>query len=254
VLSIAAIALPIASGVFSASPIRAQEPALAFEAASVKPRDPSIRFLDFRIVGGRLVSTNYSLKNLIAPAYNIPQYNMVGGPSWLAEDKFNIEATAGRDDVTRDQVLAMLRTLLEERFKLKVHRETKDGDVYVLLQAKGGHKMKPPADNTRRPLIIMHRNTPVDQVGVSYTEEGRNATLPQLTQRLSGILHAPVSDQTGITGNYDFVLDHRTLDAPLDVGPSVFESIQSELGLKLEARKGPVEILVIDHAEKPSAN
>jgi uncharacterized protein (TIGR03435 family) len=89
---------------------------------------------------------------------------------------------------------------------------------------------------------------------VSYSEVGKNATLPQLTERLAGILQAPVTDQTGITGNYDFRLDHRTLDAPLEAGPSVFESVQSQLGLKLEAHKGGLEFLVIDSAEKPSAN
>ncbi len=251
-LAIAAIALPLTFGAFSISPIRAQEPALAFEAASVKPADPH-RPVDFKITGRRFDCTNLTLEELIGELYGVRYDQILGGPSWLKDDRFTIEATAGKD-ASRDEMLAMLRTLLEDRFKLKVHRETKEGDVYVLIQAKGGHKLKPPADAMKRPLIIMNRNTPMDQVGVSYTEEGRNATLPQLTERLSSILHAPVSDQTGITGNYDFRLDHRTLDAPEDAGPSVFESIQSELGLRLEARKGSLEFLVIDHAGKPSAN
>ena len=190
-VSIAAIALPITSGVFSASPIHAQQPALVFEAASVKPADPH-RPVDFKIIGGRLDCSNLSLQDLIREVYSVRFDQMLGGPAWLKDDRFTIEATAGKD-ASRNEMLAMLRTLLEDRFKLKVHRETKEGSVYVLTQGKGGHKMKPPADNTKRPLIIMHRNTPVDQVGVSYTEEGRNATLQQLTQRLSGILQASVS-------------------------------------------------------------
>jgi bla regulator protein BlaR1 len=252
-VSVAAIALPITSGVFSASPIRAQEPALAFEAASVKPADPNHHMVDFKITARRVDCLNLSLQDLIRTIYSVRYDQMLGGPSWLKDERFTIEATAGQD-ATRNEMLAMLRTLLEDRFKLRVHRQTKEGNVYVLTQGKGGHKLKPPADTTARPVIIMHRNTPNDQPGVSYTEEGRNATLPQLTERLEGILHAPVSDQTGITGNYDFVLDDRTLDAPIEAGPSIFESIQSELGLRLEARKGPLEFLVIDSAGKPSAN
>ncbi|HEY4086642.1 MAG TPA: M56 family metallopeptidase [Bryobacteraceae bacterium] len=253
-VSIAAIALPIASGVFSASPIRAQEPALAFEAASVKSPDPSIRFVDFRITGGRLVSTNWTLELLIRQAYNVRHHQILSGPAWLQEDQFNIEATAGRDDVSRDQMLAMLRTLLEDRFKLKVRRETREGNVYVLTQAKSGHKLKPPEDASKRPMVRLLRNTPPELPGVSYTSVGQNATLPQLVDRLSNTLSAPVTDRTGITGSYDFRFDYRTLDAPPDAGPSVFDSVQSQLGLKLEAQKGPVEVLVIDHAEKPSAN
>lgn len=253
-LAVAAIALPFTFGVFSVSPIHAQQSALAFEAASVKPQDPNIRFLDFRITGGRLVSTNWTLNLFIRQAYKVQYYQVLGGPAWLGDDKFNVEATAGKDDVTRDQMLAMLRTLLEDRFKLKVHRETREGNVYVLTQTKSGHKLKPTEDASKRPMVKVTRNTPPELPGVSYTNIGQNATVPQLVESLSNILSAPVIDKTGITGSFDFRYDYRTLDAPLDAGPSVFDSLQSQLGLRLEAQKGPVEFLVIDHAEKPSAN
>ncbi|HVV46448.1 MAG TPA: TIGR03435 family protein, partial [Bryobacteraceae bacterium] len=254
-LSIAAIAVPITSGVFSVSPIRAQEPRLAFEAASVRPTDRSrMTPLDFRITGGRLVSTNWTLELLIRQAYNVRHSQILGGPAWLQDDRFDIEATAGRDDVSRAQMLGMLTTLLQDRFKLRVHRETREGNVYVLTQAKSGHKLKSPEDASKRPMVRLFRNTPPELPGVSYTSVGQNATLSQLVDSLSGILSAPVIDRTGITGSYDFRFDHRTLDAPPDAGPSIFDSVQSQLGLKLEAQKGPVEVLVIDSAEKPSAN
>lgn len=254
-LAISAVTLPLTLGVFNASPIHAQDPALAFEAASVKATDPTQRTpLDFRITGGRLVSTNWTLANLIQQAYSVHYYQVLGGPSWLADARFNIEATAGRDDVTRDQMLSMLRTLLEERFRLKVHRESKEGNVFVLTQTKGGHKLTQPEDPAKRPMVRVMRNTPPQLPGVSYTNVGQNATLAQLVDSLTNILSTPVIDRTGITGSFDFRYDYRTLDAPLEAGPSIFESVQSQLGLKLEAQKGPMEVLVIDHAEKPSAN
>ncbi len=253
-LAIAAIALPVTLGVFSAAPVRAQAPAPVFDAASVKPTDPKLRVgLDFRITGGRLVSTNWTLELLIREAYGVRYYQIFGGPSWLRDDRFNIEATAA-PNASRDQVLAMLRTLLEDRFRLQVHREMREGTVYELTLGKGAHKLKPPANDTDRPMIRMFRNTPVDLPGVSYTEVGQNATLAQLTEALSNIVHGPVNDKTGITGSYDFRYDYATLDAPPDSGPSIFTSVQDQLGLKLEARKGQVEVLVIDHAEKPSEN
>jgi bla regulator protein blaR1 len=249
-----ALALPFVIGVINAPLIRAQAPPPAFDAASVKPTDPKLRVgMDFRITGGRLVSTNWTLELLMREAYSVRYYQIFGGPAWLRDDKFSIDATAGQN-ASRDQMLAMLRTLLENRFKLKVHREMREGNVYVLTLGKGAHKLKPPAHDTDRPMVSTFRNTPSDLPGVSYTEVGQNATLAQLTEALSNIVLGPVTDRTGITGNFDFRFDYATLDAPADTGPSVFSSVQDQLGVRLEAQKGPVEVLVIDHAEKPSEN
>ncbi len=92
-------------------------------------------------------------------AYGVRYYQIFGGPSWLRDDRFNIGATAGQD-ASREQMLVMLRTLLEDRFKLKVHREMREGNVYVLTLGKGAHKLKPPAHDTDRPMVRTFRNTP----------------------------------------------------------------------------------------------
>ncbi len=247
-----ALALPFVIGVINAPLISAQAQPPAVESASVKPTDQKLRVpLNFRITGGRLVSTNWTLASLNAQPWNVRYDQILGGPAWVTDDHFNIDATAGQD-ASRDQMLAMLQTLLEDRFKLKVHREMRDGKIYVLTLGKGAHKLKPTENETHRPMISMLRNTPGDQPGVSYTAVGQNADLPRLVEYLSGIVHGPVADQTGIAGSFDFRFDYATLEAPVDA--CLRESVEGQLGLKLEARKGSVEFLVVDHAEKPSEN
>jgi uncharacterized protein (TIGR03435 family) len=242
-------------------PSPAQTPPLAFEAASVRPVNPNVpEPLDFRITGGRLASTNWTLAALVREAYSgtfLEAYGarfwqISGGPKWFDTDRFDVEATAAGAPA-RNQMLVMLQTLLADRFQLKAHHETQQGTVFVLSVDKSGHKLKPPKD-TDRSIIFYIRNTPLDQPGVSYSQEGHNATLPQLAERLSGILGRPVLDQTGIKGNFDFRVDYATDNAPAETGPSILTAIREQLGLRLEAQKGPVEFLVIDHAEKPSAN
>jgi bla regulator protein blaR1 len=245
VAGIFALAAPVALGI-----LRAQAPPPAFDAASIRPADQK-QPLDFRISGGRLVVTNQTLEILVRQAYNVKYYQITGGPSWFNADRFDIDAeTPGQ--LSRDQMMAMLQTLLADRFKLNVHRESKEGTVFVLTEAKGGHKLKPAKDDDQS-FIRTYRKTPPTEPGVSYYQQGQNATLAQLADTLTNLMRAPVTDGTGIKGAFDFRFDYGTDDAPAEAGPPVVTAIQ-DLGLKLEKQRGPVETLVIDHAEKPSAN
>lgn len=224
----------------------------AFDVASVKPAGPANRGADFRIYpGGRLRITNLNLDVIVREAYAVKHYQIAGGPAWLKTDDFDIDAKA-EGDPSRPQMMAMLQTLLADRFKLKVHRETQEGNVYALVAAKGGPKLT--ASTAGESYVRLYRNTPIDQVGVDYTIAGQKATVALIAERLGDMeLGRPVLDRTGIKGEFDFKLRYAIDDNP-DTGPSIFAAIQEQLGLKLEAAKGPVEILVIDKAEKPSGN
>jgi uncharacterized protein (TIGR03435 family) len=224
----------------------------AFEVASVKAADPNARSLDLRVSpGGRLTVTNLTLKAMVRWAYGVKNYQLAGGPSWWDTDRFDVAAKA-EGEATREQVMAMLQTLLADRFRLKARRETREGNVYALVVGKNGPKLtKSTSDEF---YIRLYRNTPTDQVGVDYTIGGQKATMAQFADRLSEIgVQRPVLDRTGIQGEFDFKLRYATNDDP-ETGPSIFAAIQEQMGLKLEAAKGPVEMLVIESAEKPAGN
>ena len=244
-----------------------QEPRPSFDVASVKPSDPDIgKTLVGTQRGGRFVATNASLKMLIGFAYDLRNDQISGGPNWLDSAKYDIEAKA--DSTTpippgpagAPQMRLRAQSLLADRFKLVVHRETREEPVYELTVAKGGSKLKEVADR------------PGQQRGIRSARRGQlagiSAPLPSLMKVLSDELGRAVIDKTGLRGEfYDFTLSWAPsvssdlaglADAPATPsdpsGPSIFTAVQDQLGLKLESRKGPVEILVIDHAEKPDAN
>jgi len=207
---------------------------------------------------------------LIASAYRIPpgplplEKAIVGGSQWLSSDRFDLEATATNPASTTEQeLLNMLQTLLAERFKLKLHHETRDVPGYELVVAKGKPKMEA-ANNSEPSSLARFGGGPLT---------GKNATIALLVRVLSGAVNAPVVDKTGLTGGYNFALtwtpasDQRggllsrvppEVRAQMPIaaadpnGPSIFAAVQEQLGLKLESAKTPFEIVVIDHLEKLS--
>jgi uncharacterized protein (TIGR03435 family) len=222
-----------------------------FDVASVKPANANARLLDFRVQpGGRLEVVNQTLRLIIMQAFSVKAYQLSGGPSWIDTDRFDIIAKA-EGNPTREQVMAMLQTLLADRFQLKVHRESKNSKVYALVVAKNGPKLKPPAGDRSR--IGLLRVTPPDQPGVNYALDGHKASMALLADHLTGDVRRPVLDRTGITGEFDFRVDYSIDDNP-ETGPSIFSALQEQLGLKLETTDGSIDTLIIDHAEKPSAN
>ena len=255
-----------------------------FEVASVKPNASGNNDLSMRPpVDGRFTATNVTLKMLIALAYKVRQLEISGGPTWITSDRYDINAKAADVNVSGDQSRFMLQRMLEERFKLEVHRETKELPVYALLPAKNGLKIldakegsciatasnPPRASTPGQPFIPVCGSFIVMPTGL----EGKKISMAQLANTLSGIVGPPVIDKTGYAGGgFDFHLEFaREVTASLpnlasasgdnglgtagdSAGPSIFTALQEQLGLKLEASKRPVEILVIDRAEKASAN
>jgi uncharacterized protein (TIGR03435 family) len=224
----------------------------AFEVASVRAHDPSVRRgADFRVYpGGRLSISNLELIYIIERAYGLQHYQIEGGPGWLYVDRFDVDAKADGAP-SQDLVMRMLRTLLSDRFHLQVHRVKKDGPAYSLVIAKGGPKLRE-AKEAATPWVGSGRTGTAsdDEPAVSYFVEGKHASMSLLAERLP--LRVPVSDRTGVRGYFDFKFEYDADPTQPDSGPAIDAAMQKALGLRLENTRGPIDMLVIDHVEKPS--
>jgi len=223
-----------------------------------------------------LRAINWTIESLIQTAYGVDRFQVVGYPEWPIPTLFVIEAKGDSDadakmaTLTDEQQWAehrhMMQALLEDRFKLKTHWETREGDIYNLVVAKSGPKlgaqgsMPWPADELKRygnhpPPSIYQKND-----GQAYDFIAHGASIGDLVKTLTGQFGRPVIDKTSLTGKFDFVLKYkgsRDRDRPvddLDPTPPLDQGLQNELGLKVEPAKGPMKALVIDHIEKPSEN
>jgi len=227
-----------------------------FEVSTVKPSDPQNTDSGRHMNNARLAATDQTLKELIAFAYDIEIDRVFGGPNWVASAKYDIVAKA-QDDLGRRIRAAdyqpMTQALLAERFKLAIHRENRELPFYVLVVAKGGAKIRlAPADSGSNSLNT--NNTHLAASGIPMS---------MLANFLSRRLQRPVTDRTELSGRYDFKLDWAPDSSPVvrdndraaePLGPSLFTALQEQLGLKLEAKKGPIEVIMIDHAERPKEN
>jgi uncharacterized protein (TIGR03435 family) len=242
-MAIAAISLALlARGLFAQA---------AFEVASVKLNSggsPS-GMGTFHASPTSLSMTDTSLSTYIEWAYNVQDYQL-SIPASLDKDKFDIAAKSGGPG-TEDQLRTMLQALLADRFKLALHRESKTMAVYALVVGANGPKLHPSEDEGETEL--RGRGTKIGVVA-------RRCSIADLAGFLSHPMQLPVVDKTGLAGRYDFTLDispYISAETPVQRGeiPGLFQSaLLQQLGLKLEARKLPVEVLVIDHAERPSEN
>ena len=215
----------------------------SFEVASVKPVNPPAgpHVVSLIINHGRLNIEAAELRQIVGLAYAVQRVRVLGGPGWADSDQFDIAAKAESADATRDEIRNMLQTLLAERFKLVAHGETKEMPAYSLVLAKSGSKLKAAAPDRKSGMA----NT-VGQNGEQRTVF-ESSPLKILVNMLANTLGSPVADHTGLDGLYDY-----TFEWP-DAGSSLFASVE-QLGLKLEAKKVSVEVLVMDHAERPSAD
>jgi uncharacterized protein (TIGR03435 family) len=231
--------------------------------------------------GGRLSTTNAPLTILIQRAYGVEAYQVAGGPAWINSDGYNIEAKP-ETNTDQKQMWLMLQTLLADRFHLKLHRETRELPVYALTATKGGPKLPAPkggACNETMPPLDAARQQPVAppcgpgivKSGTGLTMEGLNLPMAKFTGFLGKMIGREVIDRTGFTKRFDLHLEFAfddviaglprprrpgDSDQPADPAarPSLMTAIQEQLGMKLESTKGPVEVLVVDHAERPTEN
>ena len=269
------------------APIRrasAQAGGPAFEVASIRPNTSGApgpgggpaMVLDIR-PGGLFRATNATVKDLIRYAFGmrlmatmLPENRLEGGPGWIGTDRFDIDARA-ETDVAREQIFAMITSLLAERFGLRTHVDQRESDVYALRLARSDGRLGP--DLRRAPDDCdEHRPTgPVEAAAELaarfptsssvYRERfaGICSTLVILvTETLPRYVQRPVMDETGLTGFWDFAVVHSGAqpgrNADLDGPPSLFAALEEQLGLKLERIQGTVDVLVIDHVEPPTPN
>jgi uncharacterized protein (TIGR03435 family) len=267
------------------APQEVTEPQWAFEVASVKPSksvDPTRGGLFSP--GGRYSAAGIPLRIVVITAYEIDPVRLSGGPDWLDSQGFDIDAKTeaaaiapGALDRGRlHRLHLMLQALLRDRFKLTVHRETKQGPIYELVVAKGGFELQALKDVDCEVL-----NPTVENPGCGdFTSSSRNGSLigPKVEIRdvawmLPRLMGRPVTDKTGIAGYFNINLrwtirsgsemeaterrearPDRQEVRPAAQSLTIFEALEQQLGLRLEAKQGPIEILVIDHVERPSGN
>ena len=257
----------------------------SFEVASIKSSDPGQRGSRAQVQpGGRVVISGVSVRDMMTLAYRVRDFQITGGPSWLETDRWDIEAraeegsfsppTSPPDPNTPDPMSIRLQSLLEDRFQLKIHHETKELPIYELSVLKGGSKIKLSEDQTF-PIPGQAGSPPPQPGAVPRGGLRRNpgnitaaaVPLSVLAMALSQQLGRPIVDKTGLQGLYDLKLQWTPDSQPSGVrdagvpapppdqdGPSIFTALQEQLGLKLDSAKGPVDIIVVDSAQKPSEN
>ena len=260
-VGIAAVGAPFAIGLWTAPASPAATAASTgpiFEVATVKPGDANDPQFGLMSRNGRFTATNATLEQLVGVAYDVRNNQISGGPKWLVSDKYSIDAESNHTTAGLTggpQMLMMLRSLLADRFRLRVHRETKHEAVYELVAAKGGSKLTERV--ARGPAGRTLRFGPGELTG---------AAVPMLllADQLSRLLGRSVVDKTALAGSYDFTLrwiprpdEFTPLGRPEPTppedssGPSIFTALEEQLGLKLLPSNGLVEILVVDRAERP---
>lgn len=284
--------LTVASLTFLGCAVFAQRPATPhpqFEVASIKPAAPDARGMFVRTApGGRLNITNLPLKEMIVMAWRIQPYQISGGPGWINSARYDINAKP-ETNPSPEQLGMMLRSLLEDRFQLKFHRETKEESVYALVLANKEGQLGPkltqakeggctPPDPSKRPAPPEPGKPPTLPCGGLMMSPrslmGSSMPIANIIPLLSRTLGRTVIDKTGLTGKYDISLQWTPdesqglqfpgggappggppgLPPPDPNGPSLYTALEEQLGLKLESQKGPVEMFIIDSVERPSEN
>jgi uncharacterized protein (TIGR03435 family) len=198
--------------------------------------------------GNRIIFSALSVASVIRFAYNLRVYQVSGGPSWINEDSYDIVAKAeGSSPLTVDQFRQLVQAVLANRFRLSVRHQTKEEPVYALVVGTKGFRLKESSSDQ----FSMKAGKTLIEVSAG--------TMAQLSATLSANVDRPVVNRTGLTGKYDFKLEFSPENVVANTAdpngfPSIFVAVQEQLGLRLEPAKEPVEILVIDHVERPSGN
>jgi uncharacterized protein (TIGR03435 family) len=248
----------------SAQTLPAGRSPLTFEVASIKPAPPGGRGGG---VGptrdpGRYTATNISLKLLVLDAYRLTLDQIEGGPEWIDRERYDVLAKPERPS-SADDMRIMLQTLLAQRFQLHLHHETRRRPIYSLVVERAGQKLTPAAGND--PVTDPAFEQSIEEFH-RVKMKARSVPLSYFAWRLSRVLGRPVIDETNATGSFDFdltfveevsqdIVDRAVASGRhVELRPSIFEAVEKQLGLRLESRSGPVDVIVIDHAEKPGAN
>ena len=289
-----AVAAPIVFGLLHATPSLAASgtndasgPAPGFASSSIKPSDPANPKVKFAFLTDSVTGTNITLQMVIRTAYRVEDAQVSGGPSWVNSEKYDFDLKMDQSTTDKLQKLSdeqraaewfrMVRTLLEERFKLVVHREKKEVPGFVLVISESGSKLHEAKPGDTYPNGL---SSPSGPTGAGTMRQGigkltvQGLSMVYITRLLTAQLGHVVVDKTGLTGKYDFALswtpdesqplvyrgisdDQRKagiVPPPAGSGPSIYAAIQEQLGLKLQPQTTDTELLVIDRVEVPTAN
>jgi uncharacterized protein (TIGR03435 family) len=269
---VAAAALPIAIGILRAQTLP-PPPAYGYEVASIHKADP--KETNSRLgpgPQGGMSSHNVTVMSLLTFAYDVRVHQFVGAPGWVTTERFDVSFTPDKPEpgVTPGHFKEMqsvfnrhrqrMQAVLRDRFGLVLRAETRELPMYALVIAKGGHKLSAPADPGKGPNVTMNRGQIVAEAGY----------LKHLTDGLSTLLGRHVANETGLDGPFDFTLKwtpdssvqlpgkiakpDEPADADAESGTSIFNALSEQLGLRLEAKKGPVPVFVVEKVERPSEN
>lgn len=233
----------------------------AFEVATIKPSDPAkCCARNWGRDGRRFFTFNMNLKYLIQWAWNLQAKQVVGGPPWMDDARFDITGEIDGDGAPTDrQWKIAVQKLLIDRFQIQLHHEKREMQAFALVIAKGGPKLKPGDGKVKVHQHMGFGGAP----GQTMYGNGENASIGDFIGELQRIvMNRPIVDETGLTGVYDihFEFTREEPDAlgmtqlPDSAAPNLLEALPQQLGLKLEGKKAPVDVIVIDHAEQPEAN
>ncbi len=292
----AALVASLAGGVAAAQAPQPPADAPAFEVATVKPNNSGDGRVMMQNQPGRYVATNVTLRLLIRNAYQLQDFQITGGPGWMASDHFDINAKVPDEframappapGAGPGPLQLMIRALLTERFKLAIHNETKDAPIYALILARADGKLGPGLKKSSVDCAALFAAgrarggamPPPPQPGERMqcgmrigpgNLMGGGALMPQFANTLGMFAGRIVVDRTGLEGPYDVDLTWTPDQMPRPAGdgpppqingvaidpngPSLFTAVQEQLGLKLDSQRGPVEMIVVDRAEKPVEN
>jgi uncharacterized protein (TIGR03435 family) len=241
----------------------AQTQRASFDVVSVKPAAPDAPLAMRLQPGGRYIASGITAKSLIANAYGVPEDRVVDGPHWLDLDRFVVEGKAAGPlppwPASNDIVSQMLQSMLEDRFRFRGHQEDRDTVLYNLVIAKGGVKIQA-STSTEAPLFSVDREKGVIR--------SRGVPIRYLANNLLSVLGRPVTDKTGLSGNYEYTLTFSPIPRPAsayDSGVSstdtegsdrrsIFSVLQDQLGLRLETSHGKVQAMVVDSIDRPGDN
>jgi uncharacterized protein (TIGR03435 family) len=267
----------------SSAVIEASSPLPSFEVVSIKPDKSGGMMMRIGMSPDSITVTNLPVSDLIRQAFGVSVDRLVGGPGWMTSDRFDIDAKVAPEDTAKLKALtglqrwAMFIPVLEDRFGLKFHHESRNLTQYVLVVSKAGLKMKEATPGDTYPNGI-HPPSGGSGAGLMWMKPGeftgQGAPLDNLVRSLCFVLGGTIVDQTGLTGKYDFDLKWTSEvgsgmpagpsdggqsgagnpPAADNSGPSLFTALEEQLGLKLDAKKVPTDVIVIDHLEQPSPN
>ncbi len=248
-----------------------------FDIASIKLNTTGTKTMKFPApAGGRFKATNFPLKALISFAYGVLGDQIYGAPDWTISERFDVEARAANTSIPREQYQQMLRSLLQERFKLDAHREIRDLPAYELLVIKTGSRLKAADPQACEPAGAKRDQTGEKgrdvTCGSFFTGpsslDGRSMSMMGFCNALGIVLGRPVADRTDLSGRFDIHLEFDPEGVNLGNGssglssdvnqsdgalPSIFSALQQQLGLRLQSHKEPTEVLVVDRLERHPA-